>query len=159
MVRSSGNSLMAAIVRGLAGGILALGVTLSPGGHLRATTTLTLDFEWWQTLDSLGKINAVQGMFSGFRAGYDWTLFQISINTGYKDDAERKRAAAYWITHTASTAYNVGAGVPFGKVVDRLDAIYLNHPKLATTLVSSFIVCAASKSGDCSAQIRQSTPQ
>lgn len=119
-----------------------------------ATTTITLDGTWWQSLSYADKIAAVQGMLAGFLAGYHWAIFQISINTGFQNASQRDQTAVYWIKKTAGKAYNMGASVSFGTIVSKIDAIYRDHPRLLSKSVEQFIVCAATPGNDCAAEVK-----
>lgn len=135
-------------------------VIVLPAG---STTLVVFDGEWWSSLDRGEKVMAVQGMLAGYEWGFKTGATRAATGMANRTLALlRKAHLSQAQLSEAEIQYNYQAGTviaslepslgspSFGTIVDRLDAIYNGHPKLAREEIGLFVECAASDSGDCS---------
>jgi hypothetical protein len=95
-----------------------------------ATTSLTMDGVWWQTLSRDQKIIAVEGMLAGYHSGYGdgW-------NGGYRYAIRAynvplsKSVPLLTNSLVASATSEPAFSKTFGTYVDEIDVWYEAHPK------------------------------
>ena len=154
--------------------LLALLFALVPaGGSGTETTIVTTDGVWWQTLSHADKLTVVEGMLVGFQAGYRSAQGNaadaLSPVSEYSDkhvsSASRKvlRPVAILADKTpkfyeefdiaVSAEFPNVADRTFGTMVDRIDSVFDNHPKLAKLAVSRVFECAATSGQNCNTYI------
>jgi len=130
---------------------LALALFIGLGTPARSTenTTLIPDGAWWTTMTNNEKIVAIEGMYSGYYAGWaDGVLNAASKATRASSAWPRWVDAALIVTPNFSDR-------TLAVVVARLDAVFVGHPERAKWLVYPFFKCAAASGWECSREIRK----
>lgn len=105
--------------------------------ELNATETVSFDGVWWGGLSRSDKLTAVEGMLSGMAAGYTAAMAAM-VSGGASSTLIGK-----------VKALKPESKFTLGTIIDRIDAVYRDHPKLADIRVSQFVVCAANWDEGC----------
>ncbi|MBD5605185.1 MAG: hypothetical protein IAI48_08870 [Candidatus Eremiobacteraeota bacterium] len=117
-----------------------------------ATERIIFDGAWWQSLTHDEQLIAVQGMLSGYSAGF--------LDGAVGEELPRKPTMAQLDARTrqldrvAKYAY-AESPYSFGTIVDRISAAYRDHPALEKIRVENFYDCAATSVDGCEATARE----
>lgn len=104
-----------------------------------AQQRITFDGTWWQNLSHDEKISAVQGMLVAFEGAR-----QVGIV-----DACLKYYPKTYKTCMTKVPVSPVLDLTFGSYVDRIDAVYREHPALLHWRVSTFVPCTVTYGQGC----------
>ncbi len=113
----------------------ALGLTM---GSAIATDRVSLDGQWWQSLDGNEKLRVVQGLYSGLQGGYV---------LGYLGGCKYARGSLRSPCVKAAIKGLRTADLTFETFIAHTDQIYNDHPKEIDTHLQIFAWCIFQSEG------------
>jgi hypothetical protein len=130
---------------------LSLAFVLGALANATATTTTTVTFDgaWWTGLPQEAKLAAIQGMLVGHDAGWRDAVFYIDRRVSAKNVTSAVRKQVYGLEYATLFAAPPFGDRSFGVMVEKLDAVFVDHPERAKWLVSIYVACAASSGQNC----------